>query len=178
MLFWGGTVISSSILMSQEVTEDFGLLTSRNPTLIISLTTSMSVGFWWTLYLKLWAQQFSQSCIILEVDSTDTSPDFDCYNHSVNHHEMKEVKIQWDHTFQETSNRKIVLCLLYQCLVSIFSLFLVSFVTWYNQDLYAKRKGYKRMLFLLTVKVKEVNPKASAGRKLCFYFHWNFLKAR
>lgn len=146
--------------------------------MIISLTTSMSAGLWWTLHLKLWAQQFSQSCNILEVDSTGTSLDFDCCNQGLNHHEMKEVNIQSDHTFQKTSNRKIVLCLLYQCLVSIFSLFLVSVVTWYNQDLYAKRKGYKRMLFLLTVKVKGVNPKASAGRKPCCYFHWKFLKAR
>lgn len=175
MLLWGGTVISWGILMSQEVTEDLELLTPRIPTLIISLTASMSVGLWWTLHLKLWAQQFSQSCIILEVDSTGNSLDFDCYNQSLNHHEMKEVKMQSDHTVQKTSNRKIVLCLLYQCLLSIF---LVWFITWYNQDLYAKRKGYERMLFLLTLKVKEVNPKSSAGRKPCFYFHWKFLKAR
>lgn len=51
-------------------------------------------------------------------------------------------------------------------------------VTSYNQDFYAKRKGYKRMLFPLPLKVEEANPQASAGRKPYFYFHWNFLEAR
>lgn len=177
MLLWGGTVISWGILMSQEVTEDLGLLTPRIPTLIISLTTSMSVGLWWTLHLKLWAQQFSQSCIILEVDSTGTLLDFDCYN---------QPQPSWDERSENpvrsyfSENIKQKNCAMLFISVSCFhiSLFLVSFITWYNQDLYAKRKGYKRMLFLLTLKVKEVNPKSSAGRKPCFYFHWKFLKAR
>lgn len=40
-----------------------------------------------------------------------------------------------------------------------------------NQDFYAKRKGSQRMLFPLSMKVKEANPRASPGRKpyLCLF---------
>lgn len=41
-----------------------------------------------------------------------------------------------------------------------------------------KKKSSKEMLFPLSLKLEEPNPKASAGRKPCFYFHWKVLKAR
>lgn len=55
-------------------------------------------------------------------------------------------------------------------------LFLLLFVTSYNQDFYAKRKAYKRLLFLLPMKAEEADPKVSAGRKPYFCFHWQILK--
>lgn len=39
------------------------------------------------------------------------------------------------------------------------------FITSYNQDLYATRKGYKRVPFPLSLQAEGANPRASAGRK-------------
>lgn len=63
----------------------------------------------------------SPSCIFLGVDSTGTPLNSDCYSQGPNHHK-DEVRIQSDHyQSQKKSNGRIVLCLLPQCLGSIFS---------------------------------------------------------
>lgn len=136
----------------------------------------MSAEFWWALHLKLWAWQFSQSCIILGVDSSGTPLDSDCYNQDPNHHE-DEVRIQSALSLSEKIKWKN--CAMPFISVSRFQfvlLFLLLFVTSYNQDFYAKRKAYKRLLFLLPMKAEEADPKVSAGRKPYFCFHWQILK--
>lgn len=171
--FWGGAVPSWSVLMSQEVPEDFGPQAPQDPHTGHLPDSQHVTWFQRTFLLKLWAWRFSQSCTVLGAASAGTALDFDCCNQGLGHHKDERSK-NLVRSWYFSEHIKPQHCAMPFISVSWFHFFSVissSIAVSCNQDFYATRKGSQRTLFPLSMKVKEANSRASVGRKpyLCLF---------